>query len=101
MKSRVSVESLILVAICIADMLTTLFLVLRGCAVEQNPLMAACMNHSPVTFVLVKTASFVPFVVAVELYRRKNPDFARMACRCAIVLYVAIFITLTLGTNLT
>ena len=101
MKIKVSVESLILVAICTADMLATLILVLRGCAVEQNPLMAACMNHSPVTFVLVKTASFVPFVVAVELYRRKNPDFARMACRCAIVLYIVTFVTLTIGTNIT
>ena len=101
MKHNVSPESLILVAICLADMFATLILVLGGCAVEQNPLMSACIDHSPATFVLVKTASFVPFVVAVELYRRKNPDFARAACRCAIVLYLVTFIVLTVGTNMT
>ena len=100
MKSRVSTESLILVAICLADMLLTLFLVLRGYAVEQNPLMAACLRHSPVAFVLVKLVSFVPFIIAVEFYRRQNASFARLACRSAIALYVVTFVALTLGTNL-
>ena len=100
MRVRVSVESLILVAICLADMLSTLYFVMMGMAVEQNPLMAACINHSPVTFVLVKMASFVPFIIAIELYRRKNPDFAIKACRCAIALYLVTFIALTLGTNI-
>lgn len=101
MKYSVSFESLILVAICLADMIATLFLVTQGYATEQNPLMSACINHSPAMFVLVKTASFVPFVVAVELYRRKNPDFARAASRCAIVLYLVTFIALTVGVNMT
>lgn len=100
MRVRVSVESLILVAICLADMLSTLYFVMSGAATEQNPIMAACINHSPVMFVLVKIASFVPFVIAVELYRRKNPDFATKACRCAIVLYVVSFVALTLKTNM-
>lgn len=100
MRVRVSIESLILVAICLADMISTLYFVLVGVAVEQNPLMAACIDHSPMTFVLVKMASFVPFIIAIELYRRKNPDFAIKACRCAILLYVVAFVTLTLGTNI-
>ena len=100
MKSRVSTESLILVAICLVDMLLTLFFVLRGYAVEQNPLMAACLRHSPVVFVLVKLVSFVPFIIAVEFYRRQNASFARLACRSAIALYLVTFVALTLGTNL-
>ncbi|MEN6582588.1 MAG: DUF5658 family protein [Armatimonadota bacterium] len=99
MKYRVSIEALILVAICMADMLVTLYCVLAGIAVEQNPLMAACFDKSPGMFVVVKTLSFVPFVVAVELYRRKNPDFAKKACRCAILLYVLVFTALTLSIN--
>jgi uncharacterized membrane protein len=101
MKLRVSMESVILVAICLADMLATLFLVSRGYAVEQNPLMAMCLRHSPMVFVVVKVASFVPFVVAVELYRRREAAFARLACRSAIVLYVVTFAVLTLRTNFT
>jgi len=101
MKFRVSIESLVLAGICLADMFSTLFFVLRGSAVEQNPLMAACLNHSPAMFVLVKILSFVPFIIAVELYRRKNERFARLACRCAIMLYTVTFVTLTLKTNIT
>lgn len=100
MKVRVGIESLVLVAICIADMLATLYLVLRGVAVEQNPLMAACIDCSPVVFVIVKTVSFVPFVIAVELYRRRNPGFARKACLCAIGLYLATFAALTVGASM-
>ena len=100
MKFKVSTESLILVAICLVDMLLTLFFVLRGYAVEQNPLMAACLRHSPVVFVLVKLVSFVPFIIAVEFYRRQNASFARLACRSAIALYLVTFVALTLGTNL-
>ena len=100
MKSRVSTESLVLVTICLADMFATLFFVMRGCAVEQNPLMAACLRRGPVVFVLVKLASFVPFIVAVELYRRRDALFARLACRSAIVLYLVTFAALTIRTNL-
>ncbi len=101
MRVKLCIESLILIAICVADMLVTLYFVLHGAAIEQNPIMAACINHSPAMFVLVKLVSFVPFVVAVELYRRKNPGFARAVCRWAIGLYLATFIVLTLGTNIT
>lgn len=101
MRVKICAESLILIAICVADMLATLWFVLSRMAVEQNPIMAACINHSPATFVLIKLVSFVPFVVAVELYRRRNPGFARAACRWAIGVYLATFVALTLGTNIT
>lgn len=96
----VSKESLILVAICLADMFMTLYCVLAGLAVEQNPLMAACINHSPTTFVLVKIGSFVPFVIAVELYRRKHPDFARKVTLGAILAYLVTFGVFTAGCNI-
>lgn len=100
MKIRVSAESTMLVAICLMDMLSTLFFVLRGVATEQNPIMAACLNYSPGMFVLVKIASFVPFVIAVEIYRQKNAEFAKTICRLAIVLYISVFVALTLKTNI-
>ena len=100
MRIRVSAESLVLVAICMMDMLSTLYFVLKGVATEQNPLMAACFTHSPGMFVMVKMISFVPFIVAIEMYRRKNPGFALKACRCAIALYLVTYVTMTLGTNI-
>lgn len=101
MKLRLSTESIVLIAICLADMLSTLYFVLHGMATEQNPIMAACIQHSPALFVFVKLVSFVPFVVAVELYRRRNPGFARKACLCAIGLYLVTFVALTAGINMT
>ncbi len=95
-----SIESLILVAVCTADMLATMIFVSLGMATEQNPLMAVFINHSMGAFVLAKTLSFVPFVIAIEIYRRHNPDFARRACRIAIGAYVAVFTVATIGTNL-
>ncbi len=100
MKAKVSWESLVLVFICLLDMLSTLYFVSAGRATEQNPLMAACINHGPALFVLVKMLSFVPFVIAIELYRRKNPSFARSVSRYAIAAYVVTFTVLTLGVNL-
>ena len=81
-------------------MLSTLFFVTKGCAVEQNPLMAACLKQGIAVFVLVKILSFVPFVVAIELYRRRDAVFARIACRSAIALYLVTFVTLTVGCNI-
>lgn len=95
----ISIESLVLMFICTADMLSTLYFVSTGRATEQNPIMAACINHSSAMFVLVKILSFIPFVIAVELYRKKNPEFARKICIAAIALYVAIFTILTVAIN--
>jgi hypothetical protein len=97
---RLCAESLILSLICLADMLVTLCLVRAGIAVEQNPLMAACIDHSALTFVAVKILSFAPFVIAVEIYRRRNPMFAKSVCRLAIATYLVVFVTLTAAANL-
>ena len=99
MTKGISIESKILIVICVADMLSTLLAVLSGLAIEQNPIMAACLRHSVWTFVIVKIMSFVPFVIAVERYRAFNPVFARQASRAAILLYVFIYVCLTLGIN--
>lgn len=100
MTRYISIESMILSLICLADMLSTLILVSMGHAVEQNPLMAACLKQSAMTFVIAKTASFLPFVVVVEWYRKKNPQFARSASRAAIVLYVCTYVIITARVNM-
>ncbi len=100
MKYKISIESLILIAICLADMLVTLHCVSIGIAKEQNPIMAACIKFSPWMFVFVKILSFVPFVIAIEWYRKQNPDFALKACRSAIAIYVVAYVGLTLGVNI-
>lgn len=100
MRLKLCAESLVLSAICLTDMLLTLYFVMTGLAVEQNPIMAACIKHSPLTFVIVKTLSFLPFVIGVEIYRRRNPYFARVVCRAAIGVYLIMFVVLTAAVNL-
>ena len=95
MRVNICTESIVLSVICLADMFSTLILVSMGIAVEHNPLMAACLRYSPVTFIFVKTASFIPFIIITENYRRKNPAFARMALRTAIFLYISVYVILT------
>jgi hypothetical protein len=55
MRYKVSAESIILVAICTADMLLTAYAVTAGFGTEQNPLMAACLERGVWTFIGVKT----------------------------------------------
>ena len=95
----VSIESLALVAICMADMIATVIFVALGWAFESNPLMAACIRHSVYTFIAVKTASFIPLIVACEYYRRHNPAYVRTALRTAIVLYLIAYVALITKEN--
>jgi hypothetical protein len=98
--NKISIESIILALICLADMLSTLFFVSMGYAVEQNPIMAACLRHGPGIFILAKMASFIPFIACIEIYRRHKPTFSRNAARTAIILYLAIYVILTVRTNM-
>jgi hypothetical protein len=100
LNSIISIESILLAAICLADMITTVIMVSAGIAVESNPIMSACLRHGPTFFIVVKLISFVPFIVVTEWYRRKNPAFSRAASRAAIVIYMFAYITLTARVNL-
>ena len=99
MRKEISLESAILVAICLADMVATVATVVSGLAIEQNPIMAACIRQSIRTFIAVKTLSFLPFIFAAEYYRKYNPIFVRTASRLAIVLYLLVYVALVLRVN--
>lgn len=95
----VSTESIVLALICLADTFTTLIFISMGAAVEQNPMMACALRHGSFMFIMAKLASFVPFILVTESYRRRNPVFARNATRTAIGLYILTYVVLTLHTN--
>ncbi len=100
MTKVISMESVVLLVICMADMFSTLILVSMGYASEQNPLMAACLKQGSLVFIMAKSASFLPFIVSIEWYRRRKPAFARSATRVAIFLYVLTYIIFTIRTNM-
>lgn len=97
---RLTRGSQAIIAICLLDMVTTLILVKNGLATEFNPIMQVFLSISPFAFVLAKLISFVPFVVAIEVYKRYNPRFTSCASRIAVIAYLFIYVTLTVGINI-
>lgn len=86
-----SAETVWIAAICMLDLVTTLFWVSRGIAREANPLMAHFLNMGAPPFVLVKVLTFLPAVVAAEWYRPANPVLVKTAMRWTIVLYLSAY----------
>ena len=74
-----------------ADLFVTLVVVQMGIAIESNPLLAWTFQYGPVYFALVKTASFIPGVWAIEMCRLQNARFASWASRAAVYGYFAVY----------
>ena len=82
----------ILLAVGLADLLTTLFWLTTGRAVEVNPIMAAVLRAGVWPFVITKLSTLVAFVGVVEWYRRRrNPVFARVVGNITLIGYVGIY----------
>jgi hypothetical protein len=84
--------NMVLFAIGLADLVTTLFWLHTGRAIEVNPLMAAVLDTSVVLFVAVKLATLVAYVAVMEWYRRfRSPAFARLVGNVTVASYSAIY----------
>lgn len=89
-----------LIAICLADTLSTMILVALGLAVEANPIMAHCLSYGFGAFCFVKMSTAFVAVLSAELYRRHNPSFVRFAMRTCIVAYLALYVAGVITVNL-
>lgn len=88
---RISIEGITLIAIFIADLVLTLILVRWHGAAEGNPIMAYCLSHGTLAFILGKTImSGIPLVM-LEYARRANPAFVRKCMRGAICAYLVMY----------
>lgn len=85
-------DSLTLLVICMADMLSTLYWVHAHMAVESNPLMAYWMNMGDGAFCAAKILSFLPLLFVAAYYRKTRPKLVAVSLRGAIVLYLAIYL---------
>ena len=90
---------MVLLFICTLDMLTTLYFVTHGFAVEINPIMNAFFKISPLAFVAAKLISFIPFIIAIEMYKKHNARFTSIATRFTIVAYSIVYVVATVGAN--
>lgn len=87
----VTLCSILLVLITMADAAWTLYLVGRGIAVEANPFMARVLEYGAPTFVAVKLVYTLPLIIVCEWLREFRPAFAHGALRFALFAYLALY----------
>lgn len=85
-------EAFVLTLICALDMITTLFWVVSGLAIESNGLLAWTFNHHPVAFVLVKLAAFLPALILAPKLAQRHPTFTVWLLRVIIVAYIGWYV---------
>ena len=91
-KALLAWDSLMLLAICVVDMLSTLYFVHAHMATESNPVMAYWLNISDGAFCAAKIISFLPLLFVAAYYRASRPKLVRVSLRSAIVLYLTIYV---------
>lgn len=87
----VSRLTVLLFAICLLDLFTTLWLVLTRRAAEANPLMDIFLAHSVGAFVAAKLALSILPLAVLEWARPHRPVFVRQALFVAIAAYLASY----------
>lgn len=91
-KVRILPANALLIAVGLADLLSTLFWLKTGQAIEVNPVMAAVLHAGLGAFILVKLSTLAAYVGVVEWYRRRrNPAFARLVGSITLFGYVGIY----------
>jgi len=93
-------ESLLLILICLADALSTFWLIEGGLAGEMNPVMDWVLSFGWFAFFAVKVATVVLAVGFAEFVRRRDPGFAQRWMRLAVWLYVSVWTIGVLFGNL-
>ncbi len=92
-------ESMFLIVICTADLISTLLLVGNGSAAEGNPLMGFYLRYGVGTFVVVKLSLiFLPIFIA-EWGKRYKPRFVRNMPRATIAAYLGMYLLVFVGIN--
>ncbi|MGC8666980.1 MAG: DUF5658 family protein [Chthonomonadales bacterium] len=85
-------ETTILAAVGLADLLSTVYWIATGHAMEANPFMAGVLKAlGPWGFSLLKAALLGGPLAVAEWARHRHPRFVRWALRAAIVLYVGAY----------
>lgn len=90
-RRAVTLDSVLLVLVTMADAAWTVYLVQRGLAVEANPFMAHVLTYGPIAFVTVKLIYTLPLIVVCEWLREFRPQFATMALRLTLIAYLALY----------
>ncbi len=84
-------ETLLLLALCLADGLSSAFFFHHRLAVEANPLMRPIAEAGPLPLITVKMLWTLAALIPLERFARVRPEAVRPLMRCGIYLYVGIY----------
>ena len=91
-RCRIAPESLVLAAICLLDLVTTVFWVTYRNALEGNPLMAYYLQWGGTpAFIGAKIVLCVFPLFIAEWARRTRPQFVLASLRFGIVAYITLY----------
>ena len=83
-RPRIAPESYLLAALCLIDLLLTVYLVQAGVAVEANPILNIYLQAGLWPFIGAKLLLTLGPLTALELLRSRRPGFVQRALRLAI-----------------
>lgn len=88
---KIAKESWVILAIGVADLITTIIFIKHQGAEEANPLFRRYWEMGVLTFVAAKIALLVGPLCILEWARRRNPAFVSWALRTAIAGYLMMY----------
>ena len=89
--ARIAKESWILIAICAADLVTTIWLVCAGMAIEGNPVMGHYLDQGIHVFIAAKVLLVAGPLIILEWARRSRPAFVHSMMRATILMYLGFY----------
>jgi hypothetical protein len=92
LKIRIMPVNVVVLAIGLLDLVTTLFWLATGQVIEVNPVMAAVLQAGVAVFILVKVVTLGAYVAVMEWYRRnRSYVFAQTVGNITVLAYVGIY----------
>ena len=92
LREWLSPENIALFVVCIADLVSTLYFVHQGMAVEDNPVYRDFLSKGDGVFVGMKLLSFMPLIAVSTYYRRRRPRLIVGAMRFTVAVYVIMYV---------
>ncbi len=85
-------ETLWLIGVGLADLVSTVVLWQLGLIVELNPIMRPLLERSVWLFSGVKILTLVAAYVVLQVYRTRDEQFCRLAAKWGAVAYVVVWV---------
>lgn len=92
LKNWLSLENIALFVVCVADLVSTLYFVHMGLAVEDNPIFAAWLEKGYGPFIAMKFLSFMPLIAVSTYYRQSRPRLIKWSMRATVLTYVLLYV---------